>query len=210
MFLITLTCPIKSSRFVNRGEYSRKGCGLLFKKILKALPYFVTTLIIGCIGFLLFVTIQAHKHPNQIPSFFGYKPLTVLTNSMEPKISAGDMVFVKEKPISSIKKGDIITFKQSEKKLITHRVFRVDNEGFQTKGDNNNVKDNWVVHPENVIGEVKTIIPNAGYVAKFLTSKAGFFLFILLPLLLFVLIEVYTRVLRYLDRKEKGEEWTKA
>ncbi len=182
----------------------KEGCGSLFKRM-KVVTYLLTILLIGSIGFLLFTT-QGKNHPNQIPTYFGYKPLTVLTNSMEPAIKAGDMIFVRAKQASAVKKGDIITFKLSEKKLITHRVVSVTNEGYLTKGDNNNVQDEWVVNPADVIGEVKLIIPYAGYVAKFLTSKAGFALFILLPLLLFFLIEVYQRVYRYIEKQEGKEE----
>ncbi|WML41446.1 signal peptidase I [Neobacillus sp. OS1-2] len=173
----------------------------MFRRM-KVFTYLLITLVIGSIGFLLFITIQGKGNPNQIPTYFGYKPLTVLTNSMEPAINAGDMIFIKAKQAAAVKKGDIITFKLSEDKLITHRVATVTHEGFLTKGDNNNVEDEWVVDPANMIGEVKFILPNAGYIAKFLAGKIGFALFILLPLLLFFLIEVYQRVYRNLEKQE--------
>jgi signal peptidase I len=160
------------------------------------------TLIIGSITFLLFATYQSHKNPSEIPSFFGYKPLTVLTNSMVPKISAGDMILLKEKDASLLQEGDVITFQLSDKTLITHRIAKVNEGSFMTKGDNNNVADEWEVKPQDILGQVEHTIPNAGYAAKFVTSKLGFSLFILLPFLLFILIEVYQRVFRYLDKRE--------
>ena len=48
-------------------------------------------------------------------------------------------------------------------------------EGFLTKGDNNNVEDSWKVKPDSLIGEVDVILPNAGFVAKFISSKAWVF-----------------------------------
>lgn len=176
----------------------------MHEKIFKRLSTVLVVLVICCIGLLLFISHQAQKNTNEIPSFFGYKPLTVLTNSMQPKLSAGDMVFVKTKKASDVKVGEIITFKVTETntKLITHRVIRVTDKGFLTKGDNNNVQDNWVVKPADVIGEVSTIIPKAGLVAKFVSGPIGFSIFIILPLLLFILMEVYERVLRILNKKE--------
>ncbi len=59
------------------------------------------------------------------PSLFGYVPLTVLTDSMSPLIDAGDMIFIEEVDITSIKLGDVICFKDPESnsgKLVTHRV----------------------------------------------------------------------------------------
>ncbi|WP_071352986.1 signal peptidase I [Bacillus sp. MUM 13] len=172
------------------------------RKIVKIIFSLFMTAAILCIGFLVFATHQAQGNPDKIPSFGGYKPFTVLTNSMQPKISAGDMIFVEEKKAANIKKGDIITFKISDGKLITHRVVSVTKQGFMTKGDNNNVRDKWLVKPENIIGTAAVIVPKAGNIAKFLASPAGFSIFIILPLLLLVLIEVYQRILKALNRKE--------
>ncbi|RIW31829.1 signal peptidase I [Bacillus salacetis] len=172
------------------------------KRAMKIISTLFVTLIIGSIAFLLFVTYQSHKNPSEIPSFFGYKPLTVLTNSMVPKISAGDMILVKETESSSLTEGDVITFQLSDKTLITHRIVKVNDGSFTTKGDNNNVADEWEVKPQDILGQVEYTIPNAGYAAKFVTSKLGFSLFVLFPLLLFVLIEVYQRVFRYLDKRD--------
>lgn len=125
---------------------------------------------------------------------------------MQPRINAGDMIFIKDKKTSAVKKGDIITFRLSDENLITHRVVSITDEGYLTKGDNNNVKDDWVVNPDNMLGEVKVIIPKAGYISSFLVSKAGFTIFILLPLLIFFLIEVYQRVYRYIEKQENRRE----
>lgn len=201
-----MTSRYDSSKFdITVVEIARKGCGLLFKRI-KVFTYLLTILLIGSIGFLLFITIQGHNDPKQIPSYFGYKPLTVLTNSMKPEINAGDMIFIRDKKASAVKKGDIITFRLSDENLITHRVVSITDEGYLTKGDNNNVKDDWVVTPDNMLGEVTAILPKAGYISNFLVSKAGFAIFILLPLLIFFLIEVYQRVYRYIEKQENRGE----
>jgi signal peptidase I len=174
----------------------------LKRKMVKVFTYLLSISVLSCIVFLLFVTYQAQQNPNKIPSFFGYKPLTVLTNSMEPKISAGDMIFVKE-GTGEVKEKEIITFRTDDQKVVTHRVVKVTPEGIMTKGDNNNVEDSWKVKPDSLIGKVSVILPNAGHVAKFISSKLGFSLFVLLPFLLFILIEVFDRTNRYFNRKEE-------
>ncbi|WP_060672799.1 signal peptidase I [Rossellomorea vietnamensis] len=172
------------------------------RKLLKMFTYLLSISVLCCIVFLLFVTYQAQQNPGKIPSLFGYKPLTVLTNSMEPKISAGDMIFVKEKDAADVKEKDIITFRTADQKVITHRVVEITPEGMITKGDNNNVEDSWKVTSDSLLGKVAFILPNAGYVAKFISSKLGFSLFVLLPFLLFILIEVFERTNRHYNRKE--------
>jgi signal peptidase len=118
------------------------------------------------------------------------------------------MVFVKTKKASDVKVGEIITFKvtDTDTKLVTHRVIRVTDKGFLTKGDNNNVQDDWEVKPNDLMGEVSIIIPKAGLIAKFVSSPIGFSIFIILPLLLFIFMEVYERILRILNKKEKENE----
>lgn len=147
---------------------------------------------------------QASKNPDEIPSFFGYKSFTVLSNSMQPSFSAGDMVFVKDKPTSEIAVNDVITFKETDQKLITHRVVGQTKQGFVTKGDNNNVEDEEIVKPDDVVGTHAFTIPKAGYVSKFVSSPMGITLLILIPLLGYLLLEIYDLISRFLERREKA------
>jgi signal peptidase I len=180
-----------------------RGGELMGKKLAKGTMYLLTVFVLCCIVFLLFSTFQAKKDSMKVPAFFGYKPMTVLTNSMKPEISAGDMILVKETKIGNIKKGDILTFQTADKRVVTHRVAQVTQQGFITKGDNNNVEDKEKAQPANVIGKVAFILPNAGYIAKLISSKLGFSIFVLLPFLLYILIEVYQRISKHLNDKEK-------
>jgi signal peptidase len=155
------------------------------------------------IVFLLYISYQGDKNPDKIPSLFGYKPFTVLSNSMKPAFSAGDIVLVKDISTSNIKKNDVITFKESNRKLITHRVAEVTDQGFVTKGDNNNVKDDGFVKPENVVGELVLTLPKAGYVSKFVSSPLGITLLIFIPIMAYLLLEIYDFLTRFIERKEK-------
>ncbi|MDN8988772.1 signal peptidase I, partial [Staphylococcus aureus] len=63
---------------------------------------------------------------------------------MEPEINTGDLAIVKSIDADDVKFGDIITFKY-EGKVVTHRVVEKNEEGFITKGDNNNSNDTEIV-----------------------------------------------------------------
>ena len=66
----------------------------------------------------------------------GYRVFTVISGSMEPKYSVGDLIYVKQVDPDGIKKGDIITFVLNEQLTVaTHRVEAVDAENrcFYTK-----------------------------------------------------------------------------
>ncbi|MFJ7935684.1 signal peptidase I [Sporosarcina sp. NPDC096371] len=164
----------------------RKGLSVVFRLIIAIM-----------IMLIVMFVYQSFKKTNEPTSFFGYQPLTVLSNSMNPSFETGDMFFAKKVDPGEVKVDDVITFKETGGKLITHRVIEVVNNsgevGFVTKGDNNNVKDEEVVKGENLIGKQAFIIPNAGFIAKFLRSPIGLIVLILLPLAIYIGLEVYDR-----------------
>jgi signal peptidase len=98
---------------------------------------------------------------NNMVYVFGYSVCYVLTGSMEPSISKGDMILIKKvSDVSTIKKGDIITFKRTQGVLagqnVTHRVESVEKNGnqyyFFTKGDANSAPDSQIVLQQEILG----------------------------------------------------------
>lgn len=109
----------------------------------------------------------------------GFQVYTVLSGSMEPAYSVGDLLYVKEVDVNSIEVGDPITFIVNEELVVaTHRVAKVDtlNHRFYTKGDANEIEDSEPVHFNNVIGVPKFSIPKLGYVADFIQNPPGMYI----------------------------------
>ena len=161
------------------------------------LIFFLLTVYIG-------VTVyQSSKNPGSLPRFFGYTPLTVLSNSMQPHLQSGDLVFIKKVEFEDIKVNDVITFKESDTKFITHRVIDVKEQdgqaGLVTKGDNNNVEDSMIVTKHHFVGKQVAVIPKLGYVSDFASGPIGFLLLITIPLTGYICLTVFER----LSRKEK-------
>lgn len=129
-----------------------------------------------------------------IPMCFGYKGYVIETGSMEPTISIGSVVYVKE---SDLKLNDIITYK-SNNKLITHRIVGIDemNRTLITKGDAQKYNDDYKVSVSDVLGKVKYSIPFIGYCVMYLQSLEG----IISAILLFV---VFVGCHFYVERDEK-------
>jgi signal peptidase I len=171
---------------------------IMIKTVSKSISIILLIIIILVIAFLLYFTFQSKKHPEKVPTIFGISPLTVLTNSMHPFIKAGDLVFIKKVSPSDVKVNDVITFKETETKFITHRVIAIKQAqgtvGFVTKGDNNNVKDSNLVTSNHLIGSLAFKIPKAGYIAKFVSGPIGFILLILIPATGYICLEVYERL----------------
>lgn len=100
----------------------------------------------------------------------GFRTYTVLSGSMEPEFYPGDLVITQHKDKANIKINDIVTFIDNKGIVITHRIIEETDEGYITKGDNNNVNDADILKEENIIGEVKFSIPKVGYVMNLLSN----------------------------------------
>ena len=121
----------------------------------------------------------------------GYHCFNVISPSMEPVYSVGDLIYVKEVDPNTIKAGDVITFLVNEDLVIgTHRVIRVDAEKqhFYTKGDANQVEDQNPVHFKNVIGVPEFSIPKMGYVSDFIQNPPGMYITIGIGALLLLIV----------------------
>lgn len=159
---------------------------------------------------VLILFIQMNQSPNHPPNIFGYQGLTVLSNSMNPVFQTGDLVVTKKVDARHVEKGDIITFTTEPSTFVTHRVENVLKENgektFITKGDNNNTVDEETVHSNNLVGKVIFHIPYMGYLASFISSKTGFLLLILLPLVGYGGLEIYDRIGKKETKKQFMEE----
>lgn len=147
--------------------------------------FFIFLLLISAA--LLFSILQAKNNPGQVPNILGYKALTVLTGSMEPKLKPGDLVILQSIDPVAVKIDDVITYKNTQNTMVTHRVVDLNvKEGetlFETKGDANNVKDAELVQSEQLVGSLLFSIPIAGYLVNFLKSPMGLILLMILPFL---------------------------
>ena len=116
----------------------------------------------------------------EIPSVFGYSPVYVLSGSMEPAFSAGDMILIH--PQSQYEPGDVVTF-HSDGELVTHRIVGESTEGFMVKGDANNVRDEELVRAQEIVGKQVLVLPRLGGIALFFRTGKGMLLLLAIALL---------------------------
>lgn len=120
----------------------------------------------------------------------GYRVYTVISGSMEPEMSVGDLLYVKPVDPSTIKVGDDVTFVLNEDLVVaTHRVIAVDTESkhLYTKGIANDIED-APVHFNNVLGVVDFSIPLLGYVSDFIQNPPGMYITIAAGAVLIILV----------------------
>ncbi len=182
------------------------------KKILKWINRIVTSvLFVLLISVALMVLVT--KVSGGEPNVFGYQLKTVLSGSMEPDIQTGSIIAVKPGgDMTRFNEGDVITFREEDEKIITHRIVEVTQSGdstiYRTKGDNNNSADLNPVLSENVLAEYSGFtVPYVGYLIGFAQSQNGAFL-LLIPGFLLLCYSGFTiwRALSNLDLSEKNKK----
>lgn len=192
--------PVKERIIVNQAASSKKR-----GKSIKTVPgVLLCILLISILIVNISLIVGSYVNPEKVPSFLGYKPFIVLSGSMEPEILPGDLIITKITDPEEIAVGDIISFREGETTVVSHRVTEVLSEGrlaYHTKGDANINADAQTVLPEDLEGRYLFRIGGLGSVALFLQTPMGLLLFVVIPLCLFILYDVISR-----NRRNKKEE----
>ena len=164
----------------------------IFSKYLKGFIIFILVIILII---NLSVIIKTNISPNKVTDIFGYKPFIVLSGSMEDKINVGDLVIVKEVDANTLNEKDIIAFRTEDGFVTTHRIINVikkeNDVCFETKGDNNNAKDDVIVCSSNVEGKYHSKIAKLGNVILFIQQPLGFIIMMLIIFIICILIYMF-------------------
>ena len=159
----------------------------------RILSLFILIILLPILFVNLVILINSYTKPNEVPSFFGWKPFIVLSGSMETQIYAGDLVVVKEVDTNTLKKNDIIAFREDDI-VITHRIVDIKNEEGQiryiTKGDNNNAQDSGFVTQEQVEGLYQFKVSRLGNLAMFIQTPIGIIVSLSIPLLILLIMQI--------------------
>ena len=168
----------------NKKEKSKKALNTIVNVVLVMALIFASVCI-----FISYTSTMS----NGVPSLFGVKLLTVQTDSMKDTIMPGDLIIdVDVNDASLLEVDDIITFRtliQGKEELNTHRIVRKVPVGeyyiFETKGDNSDIPDYMTVHQNEIVGKYVFRIPAVGAAIDFMQTPLGFFLVVVLPVLIF-------------------------
>jgi signal peptidase I len=114
--------------------------------------------------------------------------LIVQTESMEPTIMTGEMIWIRGIAPTDVNVGDIITFNipeslvkagvATEASTITHRVTAIlyaadGSVSFKTKGDNNPIEDLWTVTSDMLVGKYEMELPYLGPIFTSIRTPMG-------------------------------------
>lgn len=119
-------------------------------------------LFVGMLAMFLAAAIAGLLLLAILPLALGYRSSAVLSGSMSPAISPGDVVVSKPLTGASIQPGQIIDFDVGDETRI-HRVTEVVDGGYRTAGDANSSPDSGIVQPEQIRGVGVMLVPLVGY-----------------------------------------------
>lgn len=169
--------------------------------------------VIILVAALFAFTTLATRDSRSVASIAGFTPLTVASESMEPTFGTNDLIIIKKCDTSTLKEGDIITFHtiiNNEYALNTHRIVDIEeNNGYRayrTKGDNNQIEDTHVIADGDIVGKYVLKLAGVGALMRFLSSSTGFLVVIIIPLLIFFVLQVYHLIMVILKLKKATAE----
>lgn len=138
------------------------------------------------------------------PMVAGFRPVVVLSGSMEPTYHVGSVIYYKSTPYDNINVGDPITFTvDAEGTMVTHRVTQKQeaSQEFTTQGDANPTEDTTPVAYNHVVGKASSFcIPYAGYAVGFAKQKM-----VIIPMAAVLIFSILLDTI-FPDKKKKESE----
>lgn len=175
--------------------------------------YIITTsfmvLLVLVAAFITILSLSSKE--DDVPSIFGYTAFSIQSDSMEDEIMTGDFILGKKCDPKELNERDIISFftvnNEGQIFINTHRIINIeetsDGRIFTTKGDNEEEPDLRKVYEGDIVSKYSGFrIPLLGYILTFLTTQLGFFLCIVLPVLLYTIWQVYKFVIILMNNQK--------
>ena len=184
------------------------------KKVLKIIVD-VLAWVVLILAFLVTLMVFASERNDGIASIFGFSPMSVQSDSMKPTFAKGDLIIIKKvDDLYNLKENDVITYYtivDGYRIVNTHRIVKIeDNDGnkaFVTRGDNNPVDDEVPAYASDIVGKwTGTRIKGIGKFFDFLKTKKGFFIFVLIPIAIFFIFELYKFIATLMEAKKGMSE----
>ena len=145
--------------------------------VLRLIVIVLASLFVG--GGIYTINAKRVMH-NLMPMPLGVGTAVVLTGSMEPALSANDLVLVRS--ADSYEVGDIVVY-QSANSLVIHRIVSLKGETVITQGDANNAADD-PISLSAIKGKLFFSVPLIGALVRVLQTLPGILIVCILAFLL--------------------------
>lgn len=139
------------------------------KKAKTALRLLLLLIVGAFVGLRVYGWNARNLTGDAVPMPFGVGASVVLSGSMEPELSVGDLLFFGE--AEKYAPGDVVVY-QSGRTPVVHRIVKIQNDLVITQGDANNTADE-PFDSSLIKGRVMTAIPLVGYLFLALKTPVG-------------------------------------
>lgn len=169
------------------------------KQKIKKIALKVVNVILWTIGILLLImclsnVYQRWFNSNGYTGFFGIGEAVVSSESMEPKINKGDLVFYTKPDIDNLELGDTVIYKKQSADgqiLVIHDIIEINENTVITQGIANTVADEEF-DKNMIVGKYQFRMPQMGRVISVLSAPiAPFLILAIIVVLAFVRIKLY-------------------
>ena len=181
---------------------------------MKILRRIFSAILVGFIAIIgtLFIVSFVSRGNNQANSIFGVSAYVVLSDSMAPRFSSGDIIIIAQVNPTDLNEGDIITFISRDPltfgEIITHQIEDIIEVNgllnFITKGINLNSIDSTPVSEQEILGRFVFHIPYLGFLVNYVQTTEGFIVSFVLPMSGLIIVEV-GRFLKHYNLYVKGK-----
>lgn len=167
--------------------------------------------VVKTLAALFFIYVGVALLFEPVALFHRYRHYVVVTDSMEPTIMRGDLVFVRNATLEQLEVGDIVAFRvdldlDGTDDVVIHYVAMVDREEsmFRTRPEGTETLDPWEIPEENIVGVYSSRIPRIGRFMLFAQSAIGRTIIIIDVIVLYALY----RLIWVSSREKKREAAT--
>lgn len=151
------------------------------KKATKTIIRLTALVLLAVLVGVSIYSINAERlNGNTLPMPLGFGMTVVLSGSMEPELSVGDLLIVVKADNYAV--GDVVVY-QSGGMGVVHRITQIDGQTVTTKGDANNTADAPIALSQ-IKGVVAFALPGIGYVVSFIKTPAATVVLLALAVLL--------------------------
>ena len=139
------------------------------KNIKSIIRIVILVVVAALIGLSIYSINASRLSGDALPMPLGFGLSVVLSGSMEPALSVGDMIVVV--PQESYAEKDVVVF-QTGRSAVVHRIISIEGEEIITRGDANNSEDE-PISLSHIKGKVIIVVPFVGYLVNLIKTPIG-------------------------------------
>ena len=122
------------------------------KSKIKSIISSIITILLVLLAVYAIMGVYNQKKTGELFFFFGYRPVVIMSGSMEPELQTGAVVITKQ--TKDIKEDDIMFFEAEDGTPVIHRCVDIKDSEYITKGDANDKEDFEPVEKDQIYGKV--------------------------------------------------------